>query len=228
MANVGVVVLSLLSAAFEWFKEGLFGRLRRAVEPSSGSSSGEGEFDFDAEVRWSRFEQIWDLACLLLLLLPGWLSTSSSWRHVLHLSLPRIRSRVTGLLRFYLALESGFRLASTARSLRAKSWLAAASHASILLALLLVNDWTLQPARFIASFLLLRQMTAVWQALFTVFSMDNLINRRYFSLVLNGAQIVLLLGGAIRERQTLLASPVLIAMILPYALQLARALQGFL
>jgi hypothetical protein len=193
----------------------VFDSIKRAADPNYGSE----EFDFDSLVRWTRFEQVFDFLTVLVLFLPGWLCLTSSWKFWLVLSLPRLHKKRS--VRFYLPLEVGYRLSSLLRALKAKNWINSLSNFAVLLAIF--GD----PAatRHIASFLLFRHMVAIWQSLFTILNLENVISRKYFSLSLNVAQALLIIVGSVKWG--LFMRPLVALMILSYLLPKCREIWGF-
>ena len=220
-ASLSWITLAVASFLLDLYAEQLFERLKRVADPSADQE----EFDFDSMARWARFEQVFQLLCVFAVFVPGWLALRSGWTFWLRLSLPRVRKRARTLLRGYLALECGFRASSTVRAVKGRNWWTLASHGTALAAILLQPSLSGQSARLLAGFLLLRQTTAIWQALFTVLQAENFVSRRGFSLGVNGLQSVLLLANCVPLLRA--AHPSVPVAVAVYLLQLSRSIVGF-
>ena len=219
--GVGLVVSGGLYFALDFFRDAIFARIKQAADPSASSE----EFDFEALQKWNQIEMIFDLMFLLLLSLPAFLACQSSWKFWLQLSLPRFRKRASFLRASYARFEVGYRLSNLIRAVREKNWLNVASNASILAALFSSSKAGMA---LVLGFLFLRQICALWQSLYTILQLDARINRRYFSLVVNGAQAVLLTVACLaKHRSTLFANPAAAVAIAVYLFQLGRGIYGF-
>ena len=204
-------VASVLYCCLDRFKERVFGWIRRQADPSFDPDA----WDEDSFAKWTLFEQVFELLCILLLVLPGWLALVSSWRFLFSLSLPRLRGKATRLAALYLALEKGYRLSGAVGGAAERNWILVLSHGTALTALF----FSPAPAA-VAGFLLMRQFAALWQSLFTLFSLEKLLPRIWFSSLLHAGQLVLiLLNLPLRD-------PAFLAMAAVYAYQCARPLYG--
>lgn len=207
------VVASALYFALEWFKSSIFSRLRRVADPSY--SDDPEAFDFEAMGKWIVFEQCFDLLCILLLFLPGWLSSVSVVRNLLVLGLPKLRKKAKFVRLLYVSLERGYRAASTARAALEKNAVFAVSQ-GLCLACLVVD-----PSDHVLGFLLVRQSGALWQSLYTISGVEFL-SRKVFTTVLNTGQLLLLLINL-----KLMSDPLFCVAVLVYVYQLTKPLMGF-
>jgi hypothetical protein len=155
------------------------------------------------------------LVCVLQLVLPGWLAMVSSWRFLLSLSLPRFRKKATRLAALYLAMERGYRISGSIGAALERNWIGLLSHATVLGALFFSPSTAV-----VAGFLLVRQFAALWQSIFTLFNLDKLLSRKWFSAVLNAGQLILIL------RNLDLRDAAYMAMSTVYVFQCARPLYG--
>lgn len=205
-------LVSAVYFAVDWWKDRLFRALRVAADPSFDPSNPYG--DMDAYAKWMRFEQLFDLALVLLLMLPGWWSLTSSWRFVVTLSLPRVRRKATVAVRWFLAFERGYRASQVLGSARERSWASLASHASVLACLLMAESEPL-----LAPLLMLRHFGALWQSLFTLFGLDERVPRVWFSNAVASVQIALIV---LNVRPS--ASPWFLLLVAVFVVEKGRAL----
>ena len=122
-------------------------------------------------------------------------------------------------------METGYRSSNLARALEGKNAMNALSNASVLLAIAMESRGSSWP--IIAGFLFLRQIVALWQSLFTLFQMENFVNRRYFSLGVNLLQIVVIPIAAIREG-IVFHAPYLALAVSIYVIQCALPLRAWI
>jgi hypothetical protein len=193
------------------FKERVFNWLRRRADPTYDPEA----FDEASFTKWLLFEQVFDLLCVVLLVLPGWLALVSSWRFLLSLSFPRFRKKATRLVALYLAMERGYRISGSIGAALERNWTSLLSHATVLGALFFSPSTAV-----VAGFLLMRQFAALWQSLFTLFNLDNLLPRKWFTAVLNAGQLLLILCNLE------LRDAAYMAMAAVYVFQCARSLYG--
>ncbi len=210
--GVGLVLVSVAYGALDLFKERLFGHVRRAADPSYDPEV----FDLDALGKWLAIEQVFDLVCVMVMLVPGWMATTSSWRFFLSFSLPKVRQKAVRLAAVYLAMERGYRVSMAVKSVREKAYVTALSHVSVAAVLL-----SSPPSPAIAGFLLLRQYAALWQSLFTLLNLDGRVSRKWFTATLTGGQMLLILFN-MQWRD-----PLYCVMTAFYLFQCGKTLDGF-
>ncbi len=179
ISSVVWIFLSLLYFALEFWKEKVFARLRNAFDPSSASE----DFDFEAMSKWIVFEQVFDLVCLLLMIVPAWLSTASCWKSLLFFSLPRLRKKGLLIRGFYISFEKGYRLANVVRSGLEKNVVMVLSHGLVLACLVFAMS------DHLIGFLVMRQLSALLQSLYTLSGMES---RKVFTTIVNVFQLLVI------------------------------------
>jgi hypothetical protein len=171
-------------------------------------------FDFEAMGKWIVFEQVFDLLCLLIMLLPGWFSVVSVYRNWFVLSFPRLRKKGLFVRRVYISLERGYRAANIVRCGIERNVVNLISHALVMVNLVF-NTHT----DYLVGFLLVRQFAALWQSLFTLSGIE-FVSRKSFTTALNVAQILLMVFNV------KLTDWLFSAMLIVYSYQLLKPLYG--
>lgn len=186
------LVLSVLYGCCDFWKEKLFTMVKRAFDPSANVTS-EDEFDMDSFSKWSSFENVFSFVLFLILYIPGLLSMSSTWRWAIFLHIPRLRKKGRAIVSIYRSLERGYRVSCTISSIKDRNVSSSLFNASALLAIFLEQDSNQDS---VAGVLLLRQVSAFWQSVFTLGWATS--DRRWFSLLLNVFQLFILFFGSLR------------------------------
>ena len=177
------------------------------------TQTSEDEFDFDNMRSWILVQQLMDFFLFLVLFLPGWLALRSSWRHLLRLSLPAFHPHGIRFLSAYAGLELGYRCSRFVDDLREKRFVDLGTLRDLVLFAVLVWMPTVVASaqgRLLLSVFMLKHQVSLFQSVYTIFRLDRLLNRRYFSLVLNISEVVLLVGGSFANRALLNAPLVLV------------------
>lgn len=216
----------LLAGAYglaDLFKERLFVFLRKRSDPNFESE----EFDVVALGKWTKFENVFYLLLFLVLWVPAWWSMQSSWSFLLALSLPKLRRKATLAKKLYKSFELGYRCSMVVQGVKERNWMNVLLNAACEYGLFM--SWGNDKAEaFVLGLLVLRQLIALWQMLYTVLDADAFgVDRRYFSLFLNAVQFLVVAGGTLRSKEVLFSFPFLALMPLLFCSQTARAIYGF-